>query len=354
MLNEILKEVIGAYPEILLEAFDSCLREAMFFVDWKKQRLVLLSKGKKSLGDASSCRPSCLLDKTGKLLGEMILQRLRGHMIGENGLSENQFGFRKGRSTADSIQAVADIATEARRGTGKRKGFCALISIEIHNAFNTARWNICIEAMVWKKVPDYLLRMIDDYLSKWSLKEEMTCGAPQGSRVGPLVWNVMYDDILRMDLPAGTSIIGFADEALVVCDADDVGILELRINESLWREKRLLDSRCLKMALEKTEALLVTDRRSFQYPTIVLGEHEIEWKKIIKYLGVQLDRRLSFGEHLQIATAKAIQCGAVLSRLVPNIGASREAKRRLVVSVMHLKLLYATPVWKGALNNHAI
>ena len=87
--------------------------------------------------------------------------------------------------------------------------------------------------------------MIDDYLSdrwviyegdKWSLKGEMTCGAPQGSRVGPLVWNVMYDDFLRMDLPAGTSIIGFADDAVVVCAADNVGILELRINDSLWRE----------------------------------------------------------------------------------------------------------------------
>ena len=65
-------------------------------------------------------------------------------------------------------------------------------------------------------------------------------------------------------------IIGFADDALV-CDADDVRILELRINESLWRAKRWLDSRCLKMAPEKTEALLVTDRRSFQYPKIVLG-----------------------------------------------------------------------------------
>ena len=93
-----------------------------------------------------------------------------------------------------------------------------------------------------KKVPDYLLRMIDDYLSdrwviyegeKWPLKEEMTCGAPQGSRVGPLVWNVMYDDFLRLDLPAGTSIIGFADDALVVCAADDIGILELRINDTL-------------------------------------------------------------------------------------------------------------------------
>ena len=109
-----------------------------------------------------------------------------------------------------------------------------------------------------------------------NIKEEMTCGAPQGSRVGPLIWNVMYDDFLRMDLPAGTSIIGFTDDALVVCAADNVGFLELRINDSLWRAKRWLDSRGLKMVPEKTEALLVTGRRSFQYPGIVLGEYEIE------------------------------------------------------------------------------
>ena len=80
----------------------------------------------------------------------------------------------------DAIQAVVDIAKNARRGTGKRKGFCAMICIDIRNAFNTARWKICIEAMVQKKVQDYLLQMIENYLSnrwviykddKWSLKE---------------------------------------------------------------------------------------------------------------------------------------------------------------------------------------
>ena len=272
-------------------------------------------------------------------------------------------GFRKGKSTVDVIQEVVDISTKARRGTGKRKGFCALISIDIRNAFNTARWSICMEAIVRKKFPDYLLRMIDDYLSdrwviyesnKWYLKDEMTFGTPQGSRVSPLVWNHMYDDFLRMDLPAETSLVGFADDALVVCAADDVRILELRINESLWQAKRWLDGRGLKMAPEETEALLVTDRRSFQYSRIVLGEHEIEWKKSIKYLGVQLDRRLSFGDYLQIATAKAIQCGPALTRLMPNIGDPRKAKRRLVASVVNSKLLYADPVWTSALNNYAI
>ena len=95
-------------------------------------------------------------------------------------------------------------------------------------------------------------------------------------------------------------------------------------------------------------------RRSFQYPRIALGEHEVEWKTSINYLAVQLDRRLSFGEHLKIAAAKAIQCGANLARLMPNIGGPREAKRRLVASVVHSKLLYASPVWANALQNHAI
>ena len=115
----------------------------------------------------------------GKLLEEMILQRLQGHIVRENSLSENQFGFRKGKFTVDAIQALVDIAIKARRGTDKFKGFCALISIDIRNAFITARWNFCIETMARKRVPDYLLQMIDDYLSdrwviyegdKWSLK----------------------------------------------------------------------------------------------------------------------------------------------------------------------------------------
>ena len=103
---------------------------------------------------ASSYRLICLLDTMGKLLEELHLQRLQALMVGENGLSENQFGFRKVRFTVDAIQAVVNYATNTRKGTDKRKGFCALISIDIRNAFDTARWNICIEVMMPKKVPD--------------------------------------------------------------------------------------------------------------------------------------------------------------------------------------------------------
>ena len=50
----------------------------------------------------------------GKLLEELILQRLQALFDGENGLSDNQFGFWKGMSTVVDIQAVVNIATNAR------------------------------------------------------------------------------------------------------------------------------------------------------------------------------------------------------------------------------------------------
>ena len=68
---------------------------------------------------------------------------------------------------------------------------------------------------------------------------------------------------------------------------------------------------------------------------------------------VQLDRRLSFGEPLKIAAAKPIKYGANLARLMPNIDGPRKAKRRLVASVVHSKLLYAAPVWANAVQYHA-
>ena len=40
----------------------------------------------------------------------------------------------------------------------------------------------------------------------------VSAGVPQGSVLGPLLWNVMYDGILRLKFPKGTHIIGFADD----------------------------------------------------------------------------------------------------------------------------------------------
>ncbi|KAE9540864.1 hypothetical protein AGLY_004109 [Aphis glycines] len=65
----------------------------------------------------------------------------------------------------------------------------------------------------------------------------------------------------------------------------------------------------------------------------------------MRYLGVELDSRLSFTRHIASAPAKATKSAKAIGRLMPNIGGPSQAKRALLATVVASKLLYASPIW---------
>ena len=350
--NEVLKIVVETCPDVLLNVFNDCLRQGVFPKAWKVQNLVLLRKGDKPLNESSSYRPLGLLDTMGKLLEALILRRMR--RILERKYSDRQYGFRKGRSTVDAILAVLDVIRKGKAKTGKRHGFCAVIALDIRNAFNSARWINFMRSLVEKEVPEYLLRIVDDYLDDrkvvyGNIEIEMTGGATQGSKMGPDLWDSSYDEFLELPLPENAVIFGFADDSLLLCWSHDEHILEMNVNTSLFLMKRWMDSKGLQLAIQKTEAILVTDRRVFRMPEIILGTEKIQWKKHLRYLGVELDTKLKFGPHILEATGKAMQTAAQLGRLMPNMEGPSQWKRRILCSSAHSQMLYAAPVWAEAL-----
>ena len=127
--NEVLELLIVYYPELLLSTFNICLQEGKFHNDWKMQKLVLLRKGDKPLNRVSSYRPLCLLDTMGKLLESLILQRLKTHSKGKNGMSDRQYGFRKGRSAINAVQELVNRAETAKNF------FYELTSFEVYFLF---------------------------------------------------------------------------------------------------------------------------------------------------------------------------------------------------------------------------
>ncbi|GBP05040.1 Probable RNA-directed DNA polymerase from transposon X-element [Eumeta japonica] len=139
--------IIKAAPSLFLEAYNSCLKEGTFPRKWKQQRLVLLPKGKKPPEEPSSYRPLCMLDTASKIFERIIHQRIDA--VVDPLLADNQYGFRKGRSTLDAISLVVNTAKEAIAGTrwkGGAKKYCLVAALDIRNAFNSANWDCIMQA----------------------------------------------------------------------------------------------------------------------------------------------------------------------------------------------------------------
>lgn len=353
--NEVVKAVCEIWPEFLLEVFNSCLVNGIFPAKWKVQKLVLLRKGNKPLNEPSSYRPLCMLDSLGKLLECILLKRLEDNINYLGGLSPMQHGFRKGKSTVDAINEVCNKALQAKT-TG---GYCAIITLDVKNAFNTVKWRVVLQSLRNRRVDNYLYNLVADYLDNRILLYEtddgmkeyqITAGVPQGSVLGPFLWNVMYDGLLNLDLQVGAKLVGYADDIALVVNQQNAELIEIVVNDSLCRCNRWLRRNGLQLAVPKTEAILVTDRRVFITPTIRLQDCEIPLKRSLCYLGVQLDDKLCFKQHILNIRDKAMKTATSLARIMPNCGGPKPQIRKLINSVVHSQLLYAAPTFVRALN----
>jgi hypothetical protein len=103
----------------------------------------------------------------------------------------------------------------------------AVVALDVTNAFNSVKWPKIIIALQDKGVPAYLVGVIQSYLSNRTVTYERssrtaTCGIPQGSVLEPLLWNIMYDELLEMD--TGGNVTGMSSRELVAF-ADDVAVV---------------------------------------------------------------------------------------------------------------------------------
>ena len=120
-IDGVLPEVVEVYmkerPGSFTRMANSLLRTGEFPTRWKAARLALLPKPGKPTEDPSSYRPLCLLDTTGKAFETLVARRLTDELTAKGVLSENQYGFRAGRSTVDAVREVLAKAEEERKKT---------------------------------------------------------------------------------------------------------------------------------------------------------------------------------------------------------------------------------------------
>ncbi|CAI6362891.1 unnamed protein product [Macrosiphum euphorbiae] len=350
--NEIIKLAFAKFPERFINCYNACLTNRTFPSRWKCAKLVLLHKGQGKARDLpSSYRPISLLDGAGKVFERVLLNRLEAHITRVGAISDSQFGFRRSKSTTDAIEEVMKTAHEANHGPVRARKLCVLITLDVRNAFNSAPWRLIDEALRKSVVPKYLVEIMRSYMQARNLKITddinmgVTCGVPQGSVLGPTLWNLFYDGVLRIPMRDGAKLIAFADDVAVVVTAFNAELVEQIANPTLEDIAAWMTTNGLQLAPEKSECVVLTNKKKFRNPDLFIHGHQIPSKRAIRYLGVQLDTRLSFIEHASTVAVGARKAVAALGRLMPNVGGPTQAKRQLLMSVVHSRLLYGAAIW---------
>lgn len=105
------------------------------------------------------------------------------------------------------------------------------LSLDIVNAFNSLPWNAIGRALAYDRILRYLVAILADYFRNRSITYmdgekrkrhlKLECGVPQGSVVGPLLWNLAYDVTLQTAIPPGNGIICYTDDTLLLSGGEN-------------------------------------------------------------------------------------------------------------------------------------
>lgn len=355
----VVKQLFETAPEVLTEFYKACLVRSSFPAWFKSSYVKAIPKNNDHApSSAKAWRPISLLSVPGKILEKLMIDRIYFHMNLTGSLSPDQYGFTSHKSTLDAISIAAKFIKSVRDGNR----FGAVISLDISGAFDNAWWPAILTCLQKHAVPQNLIDLCKDYFTqrKASLtiasaraEKDVTKGCPQGSTCGPGLWNILYDDILKLALPADCRIVAFADDSLLMVDARDPMSLQNKINDSLQRIVDWGKSVKLEFNESKTQALLIHTKQQQNRPDvrITMSGKAIEFIHHFKYLGVVLDDKLSWKQHFDYLQNKTMKIYYRLARMAKNTwGIPWEACTEIYEGAIEPMLLYGCQTWLPALD----
>lgn len=340
---EAIKKLEEIRPGMILTLINSKLQSQNFPNEWKKAKLILIPKGK---AEEMNFRPICLLNSVNKLYESLLKKRLEKELEIKEAISDRQFGFRKGKST---IQAVQEVLNLVKKDVNSK--WAALITLDVKNAFNSASWNKILQKLRKIGISKYLMNCMGSYLDQRSIKidknteMDISAGVPQGSILGPTLWNVLYNDLLEIDLPKGCTIVAYADDAAVIVTAMDRTQLMDKANEALRQVEGWMKVNELELAPQKTEAVILKGRKNKEEVKFICSGVEILIKESLVYLGITMSQSCQFGPHIKKAVIEAEKKLGQIMRITSNLRGPGSKKRQMLYNVIQSGLTYGAPIW---------
>jgi hypothetical protein len=240
-----------------------------------------------------------LLPILSKLFEKLFLTRLAPILQEKQIKPDHQFGFRQKHTTIEQVHHISNVINVAL----ENNKYCTVAFLDTSQVFDKVRH----EGLLYKIktiFPDSLYKILKSYLENryflLKYREEHTTlcpvlsGVPQGSVLGPLLY-LLYT--ANLPTTADSITTTFADDTAVLTTHENPAIathsLQTNLNEiQLWLKK-------WRMKVNETKSVQITfTLKKNTCPAVQLNNKQLTQPDEVKYLGINLDRKLTWRKHI--------------------------------------------------------
>ncbi|KAF0314667.1 putative RNA-directed DNA polymerase from transposon BS [Amphibalanus amphitrite] len=307
----------------LLEEMNSSIATGTIPAHWTDSFLVPIPKPGKDHHTLQGYRIITVQNIGGKLVEGLVSRQLSSYL--EQHLPATLGAYRPGRATWLNVGQVVHTtfeAFEAREHT-------LMVGLDLQDAYNLVSVPKLARLLMDLGVNPYLVRWLlsafqsrrcalkcGRWLSEWT---SLMMALPQGSPLSPICFNAYTLPIASMSLPSKFHVLTFADNVLVVGTGKDMAVLERHMQEALDDILTICQNASMEINPAKATACVLSLSKHCPLPCRLRYDGQpIPDTETITHLGVTLDRRLTFGAHIE----------KVVSRCTRALGTLKMAQKR--------------------------
>jgi exonuclease III len=358
--NRLLKITSEAIAPCIARIARGSIRQGYHAKEFKRAVTVILKKPHKDYTEAGSYRPIALLNTIGKIVETTVANRIRRILEENKLLPPTQMGARQGRGTMTALELLTEQVHAA--WSSKTPRVVTILSLDISGAFDNVSHARLIHNMRQHRLPEQLTQFTQSFLSHRTTRlrfegqdsdeRQIQTGIPQGSVLSPILFLIFAAELLKIgDNPAKRlSSIGFVDDTQFITHGtsteQNCRVLEgVQIECEAWAKKH-----GVKFNPAKYEMLHLTRRgKKFNLNAkIKIGERELASaaSQSIRILGMQIDSKLNWAQHIKEVQKKMSSQMFAMTRLVASTWGAPFARARLIYKqVIQPAMDYGGPLW---------
>lgn len=318
--------------------------------------LPLFKEGEPSV--FNNYRPISILLCFSKVLEKLVYTRVIKHFNDNNILYKHQYGFCKKHSTYMALLQLTD-----KISTALDKNMFAIGNfLDLSKAFDTVDHDILLSNLHGYGLQDVVIRWFSDYFSNReqyvcinghvSKKAKLYYGVPQGSILGPLLFLIFINDFAVMS--ESSLPILFADDTNIAMPHSDFGCLIRNANTTLEYASRWFQMNKLSLNVNKSNFILFRNKnKTFpkQDSKLLINNTEIKQVSCTKFLGILVDERLSWGNHIEYVCKKIMKSWYGIIRRVSSL-VNQSCLMTLYHSLIYPYLTYCVIVWGASYSSY--